>query len=218
MKAIQKNWFSILMILIPLGYALMVYGDLPAEVPIHWNSEGEPDKFGGKNWIFLGPVILCGFVYLLLSGIPAIDPDKKIDPTDGKWIQFKSILMLFMAGLSMIIIYNTIHPDQTMITKILIWCSLLFAGLGNYFQTLKQNYFIGLRTPWTLANEQVWNKTHRLSGKVWMVIGLLMTIILFLLGDSSNAMPIFLGGIAILIILPFIHSYRLFKQLETENS
>jgi len=88
----------------------------------------------------------------------------------------------------------------------------LYAILGNYFQTLKPNYFIGIRTPWTLENEQIWKKTHRLAGRLWIAGGLLTIIISFLI-NSNLVLVIFFGIITTIIVLvPIVFSYTEFQK------
>ena len=92
---------------------------------------------------------------------------------------------------------------------------LLFTFLGNYFKTLKPNYFIGIRTPWTLENEEVWKKTHLLGGKMWFVGGLLMAMT-FVLPEPLNLYA-FLGITAIISIIPIVYSYLEFKKLKSQQ-
>ncbi len=88
---------------------------------------------------------------------------------------------------------------------------LLYLILGNYFKTVKANYFIGIRTPWTLENETVWKRTHKLGGKMWFVGGI--TVIIFsLILDSQINFTLFLVITGIISIIPIIYSYIIYKK------
>ena len=91
---------------------------------------------------------------------------------------------------------------------------LLFAFLGNYFKTIKPNYFIGIKTPWTLENEEVWKKTHIIGGKLWFVGGLLMALT-FLLPNEMQLYT-FLGITAVITIVPIVYSYLEFKKIKNQ--
>ncbi len=84
--------------------------------------------------------------------------------------------------------------------------------LGNYFQTIRSNYFIGIRTPWTLENEQVWKKTHLLGGRIWMAGGLLIVILSFIITDNHSLMIAFGILCFIMVIIPVIFSYTEFRK------
>lgn len=91
---------------------------------------------------------------------------------------------------------------------------LLYVILGNYMKTIKTNYFIGIRTPWTLENDIVWKKTHKLAGKYWFIGGLLVILLGFILEPKPN-MVSFIIITTIITIIPVVYSYVIFKQLKT---
>ena len=93
---------------------------------------------------------------------------------------------------------------------------ILIAITGNYMNSIKPNYFIGIRTPWTLEDSEVWKKTHRFASKLWIVGGVLMTVSAFI--PFLKGSPFFiLGAVLILAGIPFIYSYQLFNKLKNSN-
>jgi uncharacterized membrane protein len=90
---------------------------------------------------------------------------------------------------------------------IFAFIGILIALLGNYFQSIRPNYFIGIRTPWTLENETVWKKTHRLGGRLWFGGGLIIIILTLILGNNKAIAITFTSIIAILVIVPIVYSY-----------
>jgi uncharacterized membrane protein len=88
----------------------------------------------------------------------------------------------------------------------------MIAAFGNYLQTIKHNYFVGIRTPWTLESETVWKKTHRLGGRLWVVGGILLAVIPFFMNNMENFMPVFVTIMIIISMIPVVYSYLEFKK------
>ncbi len=198
-------------ILIPLVYLAWVWNDLPERVPVHFNLKGEADGWAGKTamiFIVLGTTALLN---LILLAVPYIDPKRKLTYMGSKYHQLRFILVIFMTALAMFIIHSALNPDTFQLNALLILIGGLFIALGNYFQAVKPNYFIGIRTPWTLESEQVWRKTHRLGGILWIAGGLVM-ILLALFPDSVTRQAIFLATVAILVVVPLVYSFIEFRK------
>ena len=131
----------------------------------------------------------------------------------NKLNNLRLILALFMSALAIYILYSV---QQKTSNPVLIFplVGLLFAFLGNYFKTIKPNYFIGIRTPWTLENEEVWKKTHLMGGKLWFVGGLLMAMTFVLPNDVQ--FYTFMGITAVISIVPIVYSYLEFKKIKNQ--
>ncbi len=152
--------------------------------------------------------------YILLLVVPKIDPKGQIQQMGGKFDNFKFIITLFMSVLAMYLIYATQQQSLGSIKIIFVLIGCLLAAIGNYLPAVKPNYFIGIRTPWTLENQTVWKKTHRLSGRIW-VIGGLAIVVLSLLLSPSLSLTLFISITALLVLIPLIYSYWLYKKLDT---
>ena len=129
-----------------------------------------------------------------------------------KYYSLRLLMTFFMSLISIYILYS--GNGNKINTNILIALVGAFDTVfGNYLQTVKPNYFIGFRTPWTLENEQIWKSTHRLAGKMWMAGGLLILISSFLL-KSNYALGILFAIITfIIVIVPIVFSYTEFKKI-----
>ena len=128
-----------------------------------------------------------------------------------KYTNLRIILTLFFSAIMCYIIYSSL-PEKTFNPNFLLACiSGLFVLLGNYFQTIRPNYFVGIRTPWTLENEDVWKKTHKTAGKIWMAFGILAIILAFFL-PTKIFTAMFLTFVCIMVCAPVIHSYVLFRR------
>ena len=215
MEKQNVSLYTVILILgIPFIYATYLYPELPETIPIHFNIKGEADGWGGRDSIFLGPSIMAIaglFTYFLLANIKKIDP-KKSKQMDSAFYQNMGVITnLFLTAICMVILYITAHPGFP-IEKILFpLLGLSFAALGWYFPKFSQNYFAGFKLPWTLENENNWNETHKVAGKIWLFCGSLQIIA----GIVLSAIPsfiIFFANMIIMILVPTIFSYRMFKN------
>lgn len=208
--SIKKELPIWILIVIPFVYLAYIWGDLPEQVPIHFSGNGEPDKFRSRKSLIFITGFMTLFMYALLTLLPQLDPKNKLAQMGNKYQQLKFLLMLFMSILGLTIIHSAltgrINPK---ITFTII--GVLFTVLGNFFQAIRHNYFVGIRTPWTLESEFVWKQTHKAAGPLWMLGGITISAISFAL-PANLVGPSFIGIIGILCIVPIVHSYILFKR------
>ena len=120
-------------------------------------------------------------------------------------------MMLFMVGLSFFMIQSAISKGPLNTSMMFVLVGALFIFLGNYMQAVKPNYFIGIRTPWTLENETVWRKTHALGGRLYFIAGLLIMILPFIL-TNTIFYPVFIAIAVTASVSPIIYSYITFRQ------
>ncbi len=213
MEKFKKEIPFLAIALIPFAYLIYIWNRLPEKVPMHWNGAGEIDRYGDKKELVAMLCMLVGITYFVLLIIPSVDPKQKLQNMGNKLNNFRMILALFISGLAVYILYNVQQKSSNPGIGFAI-IGLLFAFLGNYFKTIKPNYFIGIRTPWTLENEEVWKKTHIMGGKLWFVGGLLLTLT-FLVPNKFQVYT-FLGIVAVITIVPIIYSYLEFKKIKNQ--
>ncbi|WP_343585163.1 SdpI family protein [Flavobacterium sp.] len=204
-------------VLIPFIYLGTVWNSLPEIVPIHWNSKGEIDGWGNKFTLIGMLFILPVFTYLIMSVISKIDPKKKMSLMGGKLYQLKFVLVLFMSILALFIIYSTKSQSISIPSFIFVLVGALFVILGNYFKVIQPNYFIGIKTPWTLENQEVWKKTHLFAGKLWFIAGLII-IVGSLIFESSAFSKVFLTIVFGIAIIPIVYSYLKYRSLKKNGS
>jgi uncharacterized membrane protein len=211
-------WLVGLMIIAPLIYGAIIYPQLPSRIPTHFNIEGKADAWGGPSSIFIGPGIMGAvsiFVYILMSNLKTFDPKKYDEANDTLYSNFAVLTVAFLSALSTIIIYSSTHADEINVGKLILpLIGLSFAGLGWYMPKFKQNYFVGFKLPWTLENETNWNETHKVAGKLWIYGGLFQAVVTFIL-PMKFSMIAFMLAIAVMVIIPSVFSYRLFKKVNT---
>ena len=207
-----------LLIIAPFIYGALIFPNLPSRIPTHFNIEGKADAWGGPSSIFIGPGIMGAvsvFIYVLMSNLKTFDPKKYDEANDALYSNFAVLTVAFLSALSTIIIYSSTHADEINVGKLILpLIGLSFAGLGWYMPKFKQNYFVGFKLPWTLENETNWNETHKVAGKLWIYGGLFQAVVTFIL-PMKFGMIAFMLAIAVMVIIPSIFSYRLFKKGNT---
>jgi len=198
-------------ILFPAVYLSLVWNALPEEVPMHFNAKGEADRYGSKNEL-VGVLFLLNLpLYFIMRYAPQLDPKKKIN--EKQLFGLRLVLHLFISAIALFIIYSTQQGALANPFGIVSLVGLLFAALGFFFRSIKPNYFIGIKTPWTLESEEVWNKTHQVSGPVWIAGGIFMA--LSPLFAKSASVYIVLGVTFGLAIFSVVYSYVAYKNLRS---
>lgn len=208
---LKKELPLIGIVLLPFLYLMYVWNQLPEQVPLHYNLKGEVDRYGDKSELVMIPILLPLLIYVIFLAVPYIDPKKQIQKMGNKYDTLKLILTTFMSGLALFIIYTAKNQTLANPNIIFLIIGLLYLIFGNYFKTIKANYFIGIRTPWTLESESIWKETHKLGGKVWFVGGLLVIVCSLLLNKEVNA-KVFLGITIIIALIPIVYSYLLYRK------
>lgn len=203
-------------VLLPFIYLALVWNSLPAKVPTHWNYKGEVDHWGDKfsliGLLFMLPILM----YVLLLVVPKIDPKKRIALMGGKFYQLKFFLVLCMSLLALYIIFITKNQSFSGPNLIYILIGILFLVLGNFFKVIQPNYFIGIRTPWTLENNDVWKATHVFAGKLWFIGGLVI-VLGGLIFENQLFSIVFISLVVVLAVVPILYSYVKFKELEKKR-
>lgn len=212
MKSLQKELPIIAVVLLPFIYLAYIWNTLPAEVPLHWNIQGEIDRYGDKTELLLIPFLLPLLTYIIFLVVPKIDPKDKLKKMGNKYRSIKILLTVFMSLLALFIIYASKNQSLSNPNYMILFIGVLYIILGNYFKTIRSNYFIGIRTPWTLENETVWKETHKMAGKLWFLGGLIVVLGSIILDKSSN-FYLFITLTLIISLIPVIYSYFKFQEV-----
>jgi uncharacterized membrane protein len=219
MKNSTTHFTTIVIWLLPLIFIVSIYPSLPASVPMHYNAEGNVDRYGAPSEFLFFQCFMSAMaagVYLLLIFLPRIDPKKKVQYSEGTLQKLALGIVFLLSALSLAITFATIHREFKIDKLIYPVISLFMAYAGNIMYSLKPNYFAGIRTPWTLESESNWKATHQLAGKLWFVGGLVITgLTLFIHGRAGFIT--FISGTIIMALIPIVYSFVYFKKHTTEQ-
>ena len=211
------TWFdaaALVVWLLPIAYLLYIYPALPARVPLHFGPGGKPDAYGEPKDLFAVQYLMLGIslgVYLLIRYLPQIDPKQKAKYSADTFQKMSLGLVLFISAIDLAILFATANGNFNMEKLLFPLMGLFFAFLGNLMNSIKPNYFAGIRTPWTLESEDTWRATHRLAAKLWFWGGVLLTI-LTLIVKGQAASSVFIYGTIILALVPTVYSFIYFKK------
>ncbi len=201
----------ILVLLLTWILAFIYEPKLPEQVPTHWNIHGEVDGYTAKPWgVFILPLIST-ITSLLLMVLPLVAP-KGFQLGSAKKIYEIMVLVvaLFMMGVMLLSFHAALDQGVDMNQWMMVGMGSLFLILGNYLSKVPKNFFLGIRTPWTLASDEVWYKTHRLGSWVFVVMGLLVILGGFFSWPFSWMMGLFIAA----GLIPVLYSLLIYKKLE----
>lgn len=198
--------------LLPVLITAAVYPMLPEQIPTHWELGGEVE-YGAKHtiWMLAGMAPFFGIMFFLL---PKMDPRRKNYHKFQKSYQnFQLYLQLFMLAAVSIILVESIRPGTVQVDRVICaMCSVLFLIIGNMMPKFRQNYFCGFKTPWTIASEVVWNKTHRLGGRMMFAAGLI-GLVGAALPDERWRFALLFVPVMTATIVPGVMSYVWYRRL-----
>ncbi|WP_235947710.1 SdpI family protein [Paenibacillus glycinis] len=208
----KREALYLLIGLSPAIGALILYNRLPDTMATHFGPGNEVNGTMDKGWAIL-VLALLGLVPLLLRVSRSLDPKRANYRNFGRAFEVTRLgvtLLLGAAGWAMVAYNLGYHVDMRKIVMIAL--GLLFAVMGNYITQVRQNYMFGIRTPWTLANEEVWRRTHRIAGPLMMLGGFISLIAAFF--DGTVPIVVFLSAIVVASLIPVVYSYVLFARLK----
>lgn len=208
-----KEIIPILLIVIMFLVGIAFYSSpcLPDRMPTHWSATGEVDGFSSKGFaVFFFPAVTLA-VYLLMLFIPFIDPLREnYKKFAGVYYGFRLVLVLFFCLLYFYTLAAGLGFKMNINFFIIPLLSLLFIAIGFFLPKMKKNWFCGIRTPWTLQSDEVWEKTHQFGGKSFIVAGILSLLSVF---SGSYALWVFIVIILGGAFIPAFYSYFLYRKL-----
>lgn len=209
---IKIHWALWVIMLGTLVFGMVIYPQLPEQVPIHWNAAGEVDGYGSRFMGALGLPLMNLGLALLLKFVPAIDPKRQNYEKFKPFYQiFIWIFVLFMTGLYFLTIAWALgyRPSIALFTK--LGMGIMFMVLGNYLGKVRPNWFFGIRTPWTIENEEVWLRTHRLGGPLMFGAGLITVFLAFF--EHPSSFFLVMAVIMLASLIPTVYSYWLYQRI-----
>ncbi len=214
-KLLTRELLAIVILLFvgSLAYALYGIAQVPADalVPTHWNAAGEPDDWGSRWSMLLGPGIQL-FMLGLIPLVARVEPRRQhMRMSYGPLRTVLIAMSVLFAGVSVMIVRSSLGEEVDIGRWMIIGMGLLFLVLGNMLGKIRSTFTFGVRTPWTLSSEKSWVATHRLTGRLWTGIGFVV-LVLGLFGFVGEVMLyVFLGGILGSVVVVTVYSYFVWK-------
>ncbi len=213
----RRRWFGLVIAALAVVLSIWAYPQLPPTIATHWNVGGTADGFSSRATA----VLIMPLVIIALTGLFNVLP--KLDPRganyakfiDTYWLIANAVILFILIGHGMIIATGLGYPVK--VDRFMpIGIGLLFIVLGNYLTRVEPNWFIGIRTPWTLSSDTVWRKTHRTGGWLMVVGGFVLAASVFL--PQGAFLPLLIAAILIVAVIPVVQSYILWKREQHDGS
>jgi uncharacterized membrane protein len=192
--------------------AIGTWTTAPEQIPVHWNAAGEVDRYGGKFEGLLAMPLIATGMYLLLRFVPRIDPGR------ANYALFANTYVLIRVGVLIVIalLYGVLHlsirgREVNMNTVVPMLIGGLFILIGASMGKIRPNWFIGIRTPWTLSSKTAWVRTHRLGGWLFILLGLVL-MVLMPLAEPRLAFPVVAVAAAAIALWSMVYSYIVWRS------
>lgn len=215
MKISRLNVISLAAVGAMVALATLFYPSLPDPMPSHWNLAGEVDGWLPKPWgVWVFPLVGTA-MWGLFALLPMISPKGfRLEPARRAYDIIWFVMICFMGGVQLAVFLQALgHGGPGIELVVPLMTGGLFVLVGNYLSKFPRNFFVGIRTPWTLASEEVWNRTHRVGGWIFMGAGVLIALSPFV----HFAMPLLVTAVIIAALVPVLYSYLLYRRLEGFN-
>lgn len=207
----RSRWFGLVVAALAAAVSVWAYPHLPETVATHWNLQGAPDGYSSRFWaVAVMPLVTLGLTGLF-NVLPKVDPRREnyAKFLDSYWLIANAVLV-FTGVVHGLILANGLGYTVQVDRLLPLGVGLLFAFLGNYLTRVEPNWFVGIRTPWTLSSDTVWRKTHRTAGWLFVVGGLVIALGAF--APRGVLAPLFVATIVLVAGIPVVQSYVLWRR------
>ena len=202
---------------VPVIILMVVYQKLPERVPVNFGFDGTVNAYGDRAtlWMMAG---LGPLMALLFQFLPRIDPKRQNYAKFQRYYdQFAIFMELFLLAVFGLVVTETLRPGTVSIGRaVTALISIMLVLLGNMMGKIKHNYFFGIRTPWTLADPDVWTRTHSLGGKLWFALGVVLLPCSLLLPERGF-FAVLLAGLLGSTVLVVVLSYLWYRQKQRKR-
>jgi uncharacterized membrane protein len=207
----RSRWFGLVAAALAVAMSVWAFPQLPPRVATHWNLQGTPDGFSGRGWAIAIVPIMLVIMTVIFNVLPKVDPRRENYQKflSSYWLIANAGIVFLLVAHGMILAAGmgmSIKIDRLMPLGV----GLLFVFLGNYLTRVEPNWFVGIRTPWTLSSDAVWRKTHRTGGLLMVLGGVVLAISAFL--PRPAFLALFVVTIIVVAVIPMVQSYVLWKR------
>ena len=207
----MRKWFRWALVGAAFGFSIAVWRRLPDQIPTHWGADGEVNGYSSRLFgAFFLPMITA-VLALALPMLPAIDPK------GANYAKFRSSFELVidaviaaMVALHVVMLGTSLGLPVSMQRMTPLMVGALFVVIGNVMPRARPNWMFGIRTPWTLTNDRVWERTHRLGGILFVIGGIALIGAAWL--PASALVPVIVGVSLVAGVVPLVYSYVIWRK------
>ena len=204
---------AVILMVAALGASLVLYERLPATIPLHWNLHGQVDGYGTKEWAVFALPSLMAALLVLYRLLPWLSPRHFEVDTFRLTCDFLMVLSVALLGyVHALSLWAAVSGTADVARPLLAGIFLFFALLGNVLGKVRRNFWIGVRTPWTLASERVWIDTHRFSARLFVAIGIAGFLAILAGAPIVTAVALLLASVLVCVVYSLVHSKRLERR------
>jgi len=205
---------GILLAVVALAASVVLYPHLPSQVAIHWNIHGNVDGYGDKSYAaFLVPGLMA-ILLILFRLLPWLSPRHfEIETTRPTYLYVMVVLLALFAYLHALILLASLARPMDVSRSLVGGFFLFFALVGNVLGKIPRNFYVGVRTPWTIADARVWHATHRLAAKLFVAAGALGFLAVLVTGWITTAFVLLMAA----ILAPVVYSLFYYKRLQVRG-
>jgi len=207
----RSRWFGLVMAAVAVAMAVWAYPRLPPTMPTHFRFDGTPDGFSSRlSALAFAPIIMV-VMTVLFNVLPKVDPRREnyAKFLTSYWL-IAHALIVFLLVAQALTIAAGLGFSVKIVRLMPLGIGLLLVFLGNYLTRVEPNWFVGIRTPWTLSSDTVWRKTHRTGGWLMVLGGLVIAACAFL--PQGAFLPLVIAAIVVIAVVPIVQSYVLWKR------
>jgi uncharacterized membrane protein len=207
----MRKWIPLLLVVAAVAVSIFYYPKLPEQMATHWDASGQPNGFSNR---FLGawllPLIMA-VVWLILRAVPHIDPRRtNYEKFSGMYEALVILILGFMLVMHVVVLMAATGAPIKMERVAMPIVGAFIAIMGLLIPKAHPNWFVGIRTPWTLTSDLSWERTHRIGGPLFVVLGLLMVVTTFIMPEV--AIWVLVAAVVGIVIFLFAYSYRVWKE------
>ena len=212
----MRKWIPAVLVVVATVASLVAYPGMAERVPTHWNLSGETDGWSSRfaaTWMI--PLVMA-FMVLIFKVLPHIDPRRaNYEKFQGAYDAIVIVIMAFMLGMHLLLLATGSGYNLPVARIVPAAVGVMFILLGVMLPKAHPNWFVGIRTPWTLSSDVSWERTHRLGGTLFLLSGALSIIAAFAFPEKASIVLIVTGVGSTLLL--FVYSYVVWKRDKRES-
>lgn len=206
----MRKWIPFLLIVAAVALSIFYYPQLPEKMATHWGASGEPNGYSSRLWGAWMLPLFMALIWMILRAIPHIDPRKaNYEKFAGMYDALVILILAFLLLMHVVVLMGATGTQIRMERVLMPSVGIFIAIMGLLIPRVHPNWFVGIRTPWTLTSDLSWERTHRIGGPLFVMLGVLMIASSFLAPEV--AIWILVAAALAIVIFLFAYSYQVWK-------